>query len=429
MRWSLIFNNNKLKSIWIFLGLFLLYKCLHPSIDGDGVDRFNDLLALANGQAPASKFSTIHVILSFPLYWLGSFFEKAKLATAWFNSLIFCLLLLFLVREMPNRTMQFFVAIFMLTTSMFPNHIMEYYGESLTACSITLGFIFLLKGRILLAGLLLGIGVAQTPASLAGLALAIFFLVFKLRKPLYVFIVLVPICIILLENFLKFGSLFSSPYLVADQGIVTILPYSGKAGFSYPFVLGFISILFSFGKGLLFFIPAIFLRPLFKLHTSIDKKLFLLIDTLLVFVFGMVLIYANWWSWYGGFFWGPRFFLLACIPASLLLAYGVCLADLSLKARWVLLASILWSFWVCTQGFLFGERDLAGCLDNNAALEFLCWYTPEFSPLFRQWIVGFPNINYHQTRYIVWGVISVSFSIWWLFFIPKKTNQMALSSN
>jgi hypothetical protein len=57
------------------------------------------------------------------------------------------------------------------------------------------------------------------------------------------------------------------------------------------------------------------------------------------------------------------------------------------------------------------------------------WHTPEFSPLFRQWIVGFPKINYYQTLYIVWGAISVLFSIWWLFFIPKKTNQMVLSSN
>ena len=427
--WHTLFDSNKLKSIWIFLGLFLLYKCLHPAIDGDGVDRLNDLLALINGQSPTSKFSTIHAILSAPFYWVGSFFEKAQLTTAWFNTVIFCLLLLFLVRAMPNRTMQFFVAIFMLTASMFPNHIMTYYGETLTACAITLGIIALLKERLFLAVILLGIGVVQTPATLPALFLTLIFLALKLHKPLYLLILLIPTSAIMLENYFKFGAIFASPYLIADQGTVTILPYSGKAGFSYPFVLGFISILFSFGKGLLFFIPAIFLRPFFKPHTSAEHKLFLLIDALLVFVFGMILIYANWWSWYGGFFWGPRFFLLACIPASLLLAYGVCLADLSLKARWVLMASILWSFWVCIQGFLFSVRDLASCLDNNAALQFLCWYTPEFSPLFRQWIVGFPKINYYQTLYILWDSISVLFSIWWLFFIPKKTDEMNLSSN
>ncbi|MCE7504680.1 hypothetical protein LZG75_00325 [Polynucleobacter sp. IMCC30063] len=428
-RWHIRFDSNKLMALWIFLGLFLLYKCLHPAIDGDGVDRFNDLLALINGQSPTSKFSTIHAIISFPLYWVGAFFEKAKLTTAWFNPLIFCLLLLFLVRAMPTRTMQFFVAIFMLATSMFPNHIMTYYGETLTASAITLGIIALLKERLFLAVVLLSIGVVQTPATLPALVLSLIFLALKLRKPLYLFIILMPASAIIFENYVKSGAIFASPYLVADQGTVTILPYSGKAGFSYPFVLGFISILFSFGKGLLFFIPAIFLRFFIKPHTSADQKLFLLIDALLVFVFGMILIYANWWSWYGGFFWGPRFFLLACIPASLLLAYGVCLAELSFKTRLVLLSTILWSFWVCIQGFLFSVRDLASCLENNAALQFLCWYTPEFSPLFRQWIVGFPNIHYHQTLYILWGVISVLFSIWWLFFIPKKTNEMVLRSS
>jgi len=428
-RWHTRFDSNIFKTIWILLGLFLLYKCLHPAIDGDGVDRFNDLLALINGQSPTSKFSTIHAIFSSPLYWVGSFFEKAKLTIAWFNPLIFCLLLLFLVREMPNCTMQFFVAIFMLAASMFPNHIMTYYGETLTACAITLGVIALLKERLFLAVILLSIGVVQTPATLPALVLTLIFLALKLRKPLYLLILLMPTSAIMLEHYFKFGAIFASPYLVADQGTVTILPYSGKAGFSYPFILGFISILFSFGKGLLFFIPALFLRPFFKPRTSAEQKLFLLIDALLVFVFGMVLIYANWWSWYGGFFWGPRFFLLACVPASLLLAYGVCLADLSFKARLVLLASILWSLWVCIQGFLFSVRDLESCLENNAALQFLCWYTPEFSPLFRQWIVGFPKINYYQTLYIIWGAISVLFSVWRIFFIPKKSNQMALNKN
>jgi len=177
--WHTLFDSNKLKSIWIFLGLFLLYKCLHPAIDGDGVDRLNDLLALINGQSPTSKFSTIHAILSAPFYWVGSFFEKAQLTTAWFNTVIFCLLLLFLVRAMPNRTMQFFVAIFMLTASMFPNHIMTYYGETLTACAITLGIIALLKERLFLAVILLGIGVVQTPATLPALFLTLIFLALK----------------------------------------------------------------------------------------------------------------------------------------------------------------------------------------------------------------------------------------------------------
>lgn len=423
IRWHSIFDGNTVKSIWIFLGLFLLFKCLHPAIDGDGIDRFNDLLAMINHQLPTSKFSTLHALLSSPLYWVGSLFDKAKLITAWFNTIIFTLLLFFLVLAMPNSPMKFFVAVFMLATSMFPNHIMTYYGETLTAAAISIGFIALLNKRLFLAAILLAMGVTQTPAALPALALALLFLAIRLRKPLYLLLLLIPTSTIMLENYLKFDAIFSSPYLVADQGTVGVLPYSGMAGFSYPFIFGFISILFSFGKGLLFFIPGIFLRALIKPQTSLDQKLFLLIDTLLIFVFGLILVYAKWWSWYGGFFWGPRFFLIACVPASLLLAYGVCLVNLSFKIRSILLISIVWSFWVSTQGFLFSVRDLTICLENNAALQFLCWYTPEFSPLFRQWIVGFPKINQFQILYFCWGAISIAFSIWWLFFISKKTQS------
>ena len=43
------------------------------------------------------------------------------------------------------------------------------------------------------------------------------------------------------------------------HGIKTIMPYSGRPGFSYPFLFGLLSILFSFGNGLLFFTPGLLL--------------------------------------------------------------------------------------------------------------------------------------------------------------------------
>jgi hypothetical protein len=37
------------------------------------------------------------------------------------------------------------------------------------------------------------------------------------------------------------------------------MPYTGRPGFSYPFLFGVLGILFSFGRGLAFFAPALWL--------------------------------------------------------------------------------------------------------------------------------------------------------------------------
>jgi hypothetical protein len=60
------------------------------------------------------------------------------------------------------------------------------------------------------------------------------------------------------EAWLRRGSPFVSGY-AANHGDRTILPYSGRAGFSYPLLLGIASILFSFGRGLVFFSPGLVL--------------------------------------------------------------------------------------------------------------------------------------------------------------------------
>ena len=64
---------------------------------------------------------------------------------------------------------------------------------------------------------------------------------------------------ILLEAWIRRGSPFATGY-ENERGLRTLLPYSGLPGFTYPFVLGVLSSLFSFGKGLLFFAPGCFCR-------------------------------------------------------------------------------------------------------------------------------------------------------------------------
>jgi hypothetical protein len=78
------------------------------------------------------------------------------------------------------------------------------------------------------------------------------------KKPRFLFPpVLITLCFAA-ENYMKFGNALNTPYLAdVEHGFVTIMPFSGEPGFSYPIVFGALSILFSFGKGLIFFIPSI----------------------------------------------------------------------------------------------------------------------------------------------------------------------------
>src|SRR5207249_3697837 len=190
---------------------------------------------------------------------------------------------------------------------------------------------------------------------------------------------------ILAEGWMRRGSPFLTGY-EGNRGFQTLLPYSGLPGFSYPLILGILSILFSFGKGLLFFTPGLVLVGNEAERISPGAKLRQLQQLLLLFTFGMVLVYAKWWAWYGGWFWGPRFFLFASVPASLALAVQLERPhDFAWKNIFVL-AILLLSAWVGVDGALFGQDGLEVGTANNYALESLIWYVPEFSPLWHPFI-------------------------------------------
>jgi hypothetical protein len=201
-----------------------------------------------------------------------------------------------------------------MAASMFPHHLRYYYGEVLSVCAVTIGLLLLLRGKVLFATVLLGLGTAQTPATLPALGLVLAYVSFKRRNPLYLLIFLMPLCFMALDNWFKYSSVFSSPYLSAgEKGEKTIMPYSGLPGFSYPLVFGLLSILFSFGKGLVFFAPGLLLRWKIALGEAFSIQKITLIDLCLVFLLGLILTYARWYGWYGGQFWGPRFFLFASV--------------------------------------------------------------------------------------------------------------------
>jgi hypothetical protein len=98
-------------------------------------------------------------------------------------------------------------------------------------------------------------------------------------------------------------------------------------------------------------------------------------------------LYSNWWGWNGGEFWGPRFFPFASIPAAYLLVEWLRGPRASPGFELFGIGCLMWSVWVGINGLVYGFDIPAICTENHYALELLCWYTPEFSPLFRPFYV------------------------------------------
>ena len=125
---------------------------------------------------------------------------------------------------------------------------------------------------------------------------------------------------------------------------------------------------------------------------------------------GLILVYAEWWAWYGGWFWGPRFFLMASLPASLALAVRLRRRRLRLFGLAGVLAVLTLSIWVGVDGAAFGLTDdlWSVCGTNTYAQEFLCWYTPEFSPLWRPFLTRHPPPSVAESLFVAYGCLTLA---------------------
>jgi hypothetical protein len=400
-------EKSTLQICWIVLGFICLGSSLSPVIDGDGAARYLDLVNIAQGEKPIDKFSSLQMILAMPLYYLGGLLGSPEVWVGYFNLIVFATALSSLWFLLP-KDRRFAVIVLLMSAAMLPHHIRYFYGEVLSVMATTVGLVCLYKRKHLMAALSLGIGAAQTPATLPALSLVLLYTAFKTRKIWYGFYLLIPIIITLGDNWFKYSTPFFSAYLQAgEHGAKTIMPYSGLPGFSYPLFFGVLSVLFSFGKGLSFFAPGLFLRWNLPQTTDSDQPFVKLIDLQLVFLLGLIATYSRWWGWYGGQFWGPRYLLFASVPACFLLAYFSNQAVRGFSRQIFYLVAVILSGWVCVQGYLYGNSDLAICGDNKSALELLCWYVPEFSPLFRQFVIGFHEVPINRLLYAAWCIVTV----------------------
>jgi hypothetical protein len=289
--------------------------------------------------------------------------------------------------------------------SMFAAHVNGFYGETVTAVGLAVGLLSITVAERRLVrsagGVLLVVAAVNSPAVAPAVALAV--VLHTVRRRHYRYLLLLPAIAVLalLDARLHTGS-FHSPY-ADDHGVRTVLPYSGRSGFSYPALLGIGVLLVSFGKGLLFFAPGGFLslrgrladlprtRAVYPLWTAITV--------------GLVVVYCRWWAWYGGFFWGPRFFLFASIPAALVLAVRLITPSRSVGGFAVTLGALLLTSWVAICACI-GPVGQQVCRADHFAREDLCWYSPEYSVLWRP-IVQWPDLSVAQQLYIGLAVVAL----------------------
>ncbi len=374
----------------IIVGLLANLALLPHPIRGDGAYRYAELTRLLSGAGlAATKYSLIGPIFAAPLWFIGRIFSDSAAWVMSYNTLVFALgalaLYLLLREHVEGRLLRAFLLL-LTVASMFPYHLTQFYGEVFTAVLVAVGLAIVARSRrSALGGLaLVVVGVANTPAPLVGLALALAQRIWQTRRLRYGLTLVAAVALILGESWLRRGSALNDGYL-QDSGGHTLMPFAGIPGFSYPLLLGLLAIFLSFGKGLIFFTPGLFLpvrRRIAELWGA-RSPIWTMYSLWLWFVAGLVLVYAKWWAWYGGWFWGPRFFLFACVPASFALALWSQRPSARLSLNLLALVVLALSVWVGINGAVFNQADLSICVANGYQLEAYCHFTPDYSALWR----------------------------------------------
>jgi hypothetical protein len=422
----------------IIFGLLAIFFLLPRDMKGDGLLRYQALLHLVlTHSIPDSRYSLIGPFFALPLVWLG---RKLGDPIAWaliYNQILCALSLLvsfILLRKSMQRAILRKFYLLLIIASMLTAHLAFFYGEVFTALTVGFGLLIAYRPSAALPGwLLIALGVASSPAAVGGLALLSLKRVVDSKRLRYGLVLGAALAFMGVNNWLQHGNPLNPGY-GDDVGFKTVMPYSGVPGFSYPILFGLLSILLSFGKGLFFFAPGLLLPIRKTLQNHKEENLLPLWQIYMLwiaFLAGLVLVYAHWWGWYGGVFWGPRFFLFAAIPASFALALRLLYyKEASLAVNMLTLVVFLFSVWVCLDGALYQWSTSlfstmpAVCTQNHFNLEMLCYYAPEFSVLWLPFIQPSP-LDRAQILFLLYVVLAAAYLALPLCFqVGRQTGQL-----
>lgn len=387
----------------------------------DGTARFNALLDLVkHGVISPVSYSMVGPLFSLLLWPLDRVFPLFREAYWWqerYNifllAAIFALTYIILRKRMDAGLLRKFFLI-ILVASMFGNNVTFFAGETFTALLVGMGILVALLTWEAFGWFAVVLGVVNTPATLVGLGLVTLNHMIQRKRVRYCLVVIAAGLLIATESWIRRGNALDGGY--------------GNQAFSTPFLLGLISILFSFGKGIFFFAPALLLPVKNFLKETGEKfqTLYHVYKLWIWFVVGLVLVYAPWWAWYGGWFWGPRFFLFASIPASFALAVRLRYQSRSLFANLLTFVFLGYSLWVGIDGAIFDQSDLANtCIVHNYAQEYLCHYNPLYSVLWRPFEIH-PALTHKDIYFVLLSVLVFLYLVAPLFLIIVKQARAKL---
>jgi hypothetical protein len=364
---------------------------LRHHVYGDAYTRYETLrLLVEEGRVSDARYSIVQSLMALPLFLLGKAIGTPRVACGYFSVFVFWTTLAVvwrLLRPHVEPGLLRRLCLLLATASMFPHHIQTFYGETLGASCVLIGIALLAREQPIAAGVAMVVAVTNAPPTVV--ALGACNLVWAIHTRRWVHAAWPPalgMLLVIVEMVVRRGLPLRTGY-EGDAGFVTLLPYSGQPGFSYPLWLGVLSLLFSFGKGLTWFAPGLWLH--YARSGREPRAITSRIEALgMAYAWGLLFVYASWWSWYGGWFWGPRFLLFASVPACLALARHLDAPSPSVALRLLALAALVWSGWVGVNGAVYGQHAMQGCQAKNFEFEWVCWYVPEYSALFRPFVVG-----------------------------------------
>jgi hypothetical protein len=353
------------------------------------------------------KYSYVGPLFSVPLYLIDKLLRFDGRLFHRYNYFLLAAGFFIAYRVLRRKTeranlRRFFLLI--LTASMFPYHLRTFYGEVFSAVCAGLGILLLTQGRLVWGWALVILAVVNTPALAVGLAFVSLLIAFERREPRHLLALLVAAAGLLLESWIVRGHPLVSGYAGDGAAPPSIRPYTGLPGFSFPLAFGLLSILLSFGRGILFFQPALWLAfQRLRCERSLHRTYVLW----MTFLVGEILVYARWNAWHGAGFWGPRFLLFAGVPASYLLVARLANHKEGLLGNALTFIALTFSAWVGLDGAIFHLKNLPDSLCDQADGVF-CLYVPEFSPLWLPFVKA-PSVD--QGEWMVAIYFAVVFAV------------------
>ncbi len=387
----------------IITGLIAMRQLLPRYNFGDGSVRYHALTdLLQKGILSKMTYSMVGPLFAAPLWELDKLSNTPEFWTLQFNFFIFSgslFVIYWLLKDRIDRSLIRKFLLILIAASMFAYHLLEFYGEVFTVLCVSIGILAAITRRSTFGWFAVILGVVNTPASILALGLVILKQMLGSKRLRYILVFLAATGLIFAESWLRRGSPFKSGY-EADH-----------TGFNNPFFFGLIAILFSFGKGIFYFAPGLILpikKTILNMYHEKRHEIYRVYVLWIYFLVGLILLYSRWWAWYGGWFWGPRFFLIASIPASFALAVRLHYRNVSLVTNLLTACVLCLSAWVGIDGAIYGSKDLSICVANGYRLETLCHYTLNYSVLWHPFFdqrLSFSHLFWWQELYTFYCLV------------------------